>query len=136
MDYHYEPKKWGIHEFQTFCAGFIDDVEQRKIRFFDLNETKQGLIFTDIITARNFCIDLSKNRRQYLKNAKYDFIFEYIKDKPEYDWYFLAIPVSSYIEFSRHRESLLNNLDKELLKEYNLDEKVEIYLSECNKKLD
>jgi len=115
------------HIYNTYCAGWEikNGIKQeiRKIRFFNLNQTKQGFICDDLFECRSLCSAIQSKNRYDLLEKKYSNIIYYIKKRKSDVWLNnIAIPVRSFIEYavSKHK-SLLDNLDLELLKEHNID---------------
>jgi len=124
MDYSNDGRS---HIYNTSFAGWEikNGIQQeiRKIRFFNLNQTKQGFICDDLLESRSLCAAIRSEMNFSLLNNKYSHIIDLIVKHKNNIWLSnIAIPVKTFIEYavSTHK-SLLDNLDIELLKEHNID---------------
>ena len=101
---------------------FDNQSGEKKIRFFEHDHIKQGLVVLDFEIIKDLFLEIKNNNRFVFKDKKYDTIFEYVRINKNHVWYYVAVPVKSFINYAKTMRSkrLLLNLDDDLLKKYNL----------------
>lgn len=115
--------------YMTFRAGYeIRDgkiEEIRKIRFFKLEETKQGFICDDLHITLMLCHFIRKKisletLAESTPNANQ--VNEYLKNKSSPWESLIAVPVRTYIEhYKKNNPKMLDLLDVDLLREWKID---------------
>ena len=118
MDFHYSFKD------KTFYHNTFENSNgDRVIKFFEHDQIRQGLIITDVLIAKSLCTEIENSEREIFKDPKYDNIFEYIANNSKVHWYWIAIPVISFIKYAKKYGNirLLLSLDDNLLMKYNLE---------------
>ncbi|MBC8184027.1 hypothetical protein H8E88_23280 [candidate division KSB1 bacterium] len=124
MDYH---NNGNAHVYRTFCSGWeIKDgimSEVRKIRFFNIDETKQGFICDDLSEAMDLSWMIQGISNKKL-NEKYPSIKKYLQNKDNIWVQHIALSVMAFIKYgAKNQKSLLDNLDCNLLNKYDVDYK-------------
>jgi hypothetical protein len=125
MDFKYSMKEGYL--FKTFCSGteikegYVQDI--RKIRLFNIENMKQGLICDDIKQAKELSLlingEIASLKYTDIKDSK---VVEYIEESNNnwIDW--LAVSVKCFMQYSKDSNiSLSNLLDIGELKRYNID---------------
>lgn len=97
--------------------------EIRKIRFFNLNQTRQGFICDDLFECRSLSAAIRSKKNYDLLAKEYPHIILHIKKHKNDIWLNnIAVPVRSFIEYAvANNKFLLDNLDLELLEKHNID---------------
>jgi len=126
MDFQYSFAKREF-SFQDRYQAFENGKEIRKIRFYELQNVRQGFICDDWEEARKLCMIFEAKGKpcEYAKEQivkEYKWIPDYLhgmKDSPLNHWLsIIAIPVKIFLEYYRGEEDMLKKIDFELLKSH------------------
>jgi len=100
MDFHYDIEAKSIY-YNTFENRNGD----RAIKFFEHHQIKQGFVISDVSIAKDLCWDIHTKNRLFLKDANYDFVFDYIAKNNKLIWYWISIPVISFIDYAKQSKN-------------------------------
>ena len=122
MDYYND----GVaHVFKTFCAGYEikNGVmhEIRKIRFFNIDQTRQGFICDNFKEANDLSWIIRGSTDKILEE-KYPIIKKYLQANDNIWVKRIALSVMAFIKYgAKHHKPLLDRLDCDLLNKYDVD---------------